>query len=375
VTKTEVHPFRPLFLCAAGFASLGMLAWGVFLSRGWLPATALPPLLWHGHAMLFGFAGALVGGFLLTAAANWTGLRTTTPATLTLLTGLWLAARIAMFLPGHLLVWAAGFDLAYLLLLALLVGQVLVRADNRRNLFVIGILLAYALLDLLFFAGARRQAPLATHALLLCVDLLTLLMLVIGGRVIPFFTGRRLPQLRLSQRKFLNGAVNAGALLVLLADAAEIPAAARGVLMLALAGMACWRLLGWRSLACRGEPMLWVLHLGYLWLVIGLAIRGLGLTDSFGVPEIETLHGITVGALGTLSIGMMTRVAQGHSGTDIAANRWLVIAFVLPSLAAVLRLAGGAVLWPAAAAAWMLAFALYIVAIGPLLLRGAARRR
>jgi uncharacterized protein involved in response to NO len=121
--------------------------------------------------------------------------------------------------------------------------------------------------------------------------------------------------------------------------------------------------------------MLWVLHLGYLWLVIGLTVRGLGLTDSFGVPEIETLHGITVGALGTLSIGMMTRVAQGHSGTDIAANRWLVIAFVLPSLAAVLRLAGGTALWPAAAAAWMLAFALYIVAVGPLLLRGAARRR
>ncbi|MGH8505431.1 MAG: NnrS family protein [Stenotrophobium sp.] len=374
MTKSAIHPFRPLFLCAAGFASLGMLIWGLFLHLGWRPAGALPPPLWHGHAMLFGFAGALIGGFLLTAAANWTGLRTTTPATLMLLVGLWLAARIAMFLPDEFLDWAAGFDLAYLLLLALLVGRVLVRANNRRNLFVIGILLAYALFDLLFFAGARQRTPLATHALLLCVDLLTLLMLVIGGRVIPFFTGRRLPRLRLSERKSVNVAVNVGALLVLLADAVEIPAVPRGVLSLVLAVVASWRLLGWRGWACRGEPMLWVLHLGYLWLVIGLAIRGLGLAGAVDVPEIDALHGITVGALGTLSIGMMTRVAQGHSGADIRANRWLVMAFLLPSVAAVLRLAGGAPLWPAAATAWTLAFALYLAAIGPLLLRGSASK-
>lgn len=374
MTKPAIHPFRPLFLCAAGYASVGMLIWGMFLHLGWLPTTTLPPLLWHGHAMLFGFASALIGGFLLTAAGNWTGLNTTTPATLLLVVVLWLAARIAMFLPGDFLGWAASLDLAYLALLALLVGRVIVRANNKRNLFVIGILLLYAIFDALFFIGARRQTPLAVHALLLCVDLLTLLLLVIGGRVIPFFTRRKLPELQLSEHKFVNIAVNVGALVVLLANAVEMSAVMRGVLSLALALMVLWRLQGWRSWACRGEPMLWVLHLGYLWLAVGLTIRGLGLVGTIALPEVETLHGLTVGALGTLAIGMMVRVAQGHSGTDIRANFALIIAFVLPSVAALLRLCGDATLWSAAATAWTLAFAIYCVALGPLLLRGAARK-
>lgn len=368
-----IHPFRPLFFGAAAFASLGMILWGLFLHLGWLPTTMLSPPLWHGHAMLFGFASALIGGFLLTAVANWTGLAPTTPLSLAVLFTLWLAARIT-FMTALPLALAAALELTYLLGLALLVGRVIVRADNRRNFFVVGLLLSYAALDAAFLFGASHGTALASHALVWTVDWLTLLMLVIGGRVIPFFTGRRLSNLSVTNHKTLMLVVNLGALLALLIDIGGAPAAWRGALWLLLGVLALVRLAGWRGWSTLHEPMLWSLHLGYLWLAIGMALRGLGLLGVWAqTPGLHSsLHGITIGALGTLSLAMMTRVSQGHSGVAIRANRWLAIAFLLPSGAALLRLAGGPALWPAAASLWTLAYLIYLGAIGPLLLRGRA---
>lgn len=368
-----IHPFRPLFFGAAAFASLGMILWGLFLHLGWLPMSALPPPLWHGHAMLFGFVSALVGGFLLTAAANWTGMATTTPGSLAALFTLWLAARIA-FMTALPLALAAALELAYLLGLALLVGRVIMRAGNRRNYFIIGLLLSYAALDAAFLFGAAQGTALASHALEWTVDWLTLLMLVIGGRVIPFFTGRRLSNLNVTDRKPLMLAVNLGAALALLIDIANAPATLRGALWLLLGVLALLRLAGWRGWGTLHEPMLWSLHLGYLWLAIGMALRGLGLLGVWvQTPGLHSsLHGITIGALGTLSLAMMTRVSQGHSGVAIRANRWLAVTFLLPSGAALLRLAGGPALWPVAASLWTLAYLIFLGAIGPLLLRGRA---
>lgn len=352
-----------------------MLTWGAFLHFGWVPSAALLPIPWHGHAMLYGFAGALVGGFVLTAAANWTGLRTTTPFTLGTLVVLWLLARIALLSP---LPWWLGavFDIAYLLGLSMLTGRVIMKTHNRRNLFVVGILLIYAAIDAWFFVGvARNEMGWMTHSLLVCVDLLTLLMLAIGGRVIPFFTTRRMPELNIASSKTLTLGVNGGALLALLCDLVAAPDPARGVISVALALLALMRLAGWRGWRTLREPMLWVLHLGYLWLVVGLALRGLGLLGIWAQPEIETLHGVTVGALGSLSIGMMARVALGHSGQPISANRWLIVAFLLPSVAAIVRLACGPAGWTWAACLWVLAFAIYLGALGPLLVRGRPLRR
>ncbi len=368
---TPIHPFRPLFFGAAAFASLGMILWGLFLHLGWLPMSALPAPLWHGHAMLFGFASALIGGFLLTAAANWTRMVTTTPASLATLFTLWLAARI-VFMTTLPLALAAALELAYLLGLALLVGRVVVRAGSRRNFFVIGLLLSYAALDAAFLFGAAYGTALASHALVWTVDWITLLMLAIGGRVIPLFTGRRLSNLKVTDRKPLMLAVNLGALLALLIDIADAPAALRGALWLLLGVLALLRLAGWRGWGTLHEPMLWSLHLGYLWLAIGMALRGATLLGLWvQLPGLNnSLHGITIGALGTLSLAMMTRVAQGHSGVAIRANRWLVAAFLLPSGAALLRLSGRPELWPAAACLWVLAYLIYLGTVGPLLLRG-----
>jgi uncharacterized protein involved in response to NO len=136
-----LHPFRPLFFCAALAASVGMLAWGAFLHYGWLPSAALQnPFYWHAHVMLFGFASALVGGFLLTASANWTGIATTTRRSLWLLTATWVIARVLLLTPLPFWVGAL-FDVGYLFGLVFLVGRVLWLSRNKRNAFLIGILL------------------------------------------------------------------------------------------------------------------------------------------------------------------------------------------------------------------------------------------
>ncbi|MGH8211600.1 MAG: NnrS family protein [Rhodanobacteraceae bacterium] len=367
-------PFRPLFLCAALFATLGMLAWGLFLHLGWNPSAALAPIPWHAHAMLYGFAGALIGGFALTASGHWTGIPTTTPLSLALATLSWLVARIALLLAAPLALGAA-FDVIFLLLVAGLVARVVLQSNNRRNFFLVAILLGYAALDVWFYvAVARMDFEQVTRALLVCVDLLTVLMLAIGGRVIPFFTSRKMPDLKMTQFAALNIAVNAGAAILLLLDLSGVGGLPRGAGMLALALLAFLRLLGWRGWGTLREPMLWVLHLGYLWLAIGLTLRGLGLAGFWNQSEIETLHGITVGALGTLSLGMMTRVSLGHSGRQIRASAPLVAVFVLPTVAAILRLAIGPAGWTWAACAWILAFLIWLIVMTPVLLRGVPRR-
>ncbi|MGH8184236.1 MAG: NnrS family protein [Rhodanobacteraceae bacterium] len=369
--RPPLHPFRPLFFCAALAASLGMLAWGAFLHFGWLPSAALLPIPWHAHMMLYGFAGALVGGFLLMASANWTGTATTSRRGLWLLTATWVVARILLLTPLPFWVGAL-FDVGYLFGLVFLVGRVLWLSRNRRNAFLIGILLVYAGLDIVFYVGALQvNMPLMSRALIGTVDLLLVLMLAIGGRVIPFFTGRKLAGHAMWVNKYLIWVVNGGGALVLVCGLCGVPSLPRGTLMLVVALLALIRLIGWRGWRAWREPMLWVLHLGYLWLAVGLAVRGLALVGVYSTPELDTLHGITVGALGTLSLGMMVRVAQGHSGVPIQANAVLATMFALPTVAAILRLGfnqpNG---WVWAAAAWFVAYAVYLVAIGPLLVRG-----
>jgi len=189
--------------------------------------------------------------------------------------------------------------------------------------------------------------------------------------VIPFFTGRKLAGHTMWVNKYVIFAVNGGGALVLLCGLAGAPGLARGILMLMVAALALTRLIGWRGWRTWREPMLWVLHLGYLWLAIGLAVRGLALIGVYAMPELDTLHGITVGALGTLSLGMMVRVAQGHSGVPIRSSVALAIMFALPTVAAILRLGFNQPTgWVWAAAAWFVAYAIYLFAIGPLLVRG-----
>lgn len=361
------QPFRLFFLGASLFASLGMLLWATFLHLGLLPGSSLPPLLWHGHEMLFGFAGALIAGFLLTAVANWTGQATTTPLTLTLLVAIWLLARLGFLMPGTFpFSVAATVDCAFFPLLAVIIARPIVRARNYRNLFVIGLVAAFALADLLFFlgdSGAINLSP--TRTLFWMIDLLTVLMLAIGGRVIPFFTGRRLPSVQVYRNAWLDRSVNGGAALLILLDLVAPGSMLLGVMSLAVAALALARLIGWRPWRTVPEPMLWILHIGYLWLIAGLTVRGIALLGG-PLREITALHAITVGGLGSLAIGMMLRVSQGHTGRVISAGPVMTAAFLLVSVATLLRLTDLSGMLPLAGTLWAVAFAMLFFKLLPI---------
>lgn len=360
-----LQPFRLLFAGASLWASAGMSLWAGFLHLGWLPATTLSPLLWHGHEMLFGFGGALMAGFLLTAVANWTGMPTSTPPSLALLVALWLAARLAFLLPALPYAVSAALDCTFFPLLGALVARPLLQARDRRNLFLIPLLLALALADLLFHlaAAGRLRLP-ADRVLGWAIDLLTVLMLVIGGRIIPFFTTRRLSAVHPRRRRALDWSVNGGALLMALIDVAAPSSAWLGGASLLLAILVLLRLWGWQPWRSWREPMLWVLHLGYLWLAAGLGLRAVALLSG-GLPEITALHALTVGALGSLAIGMMTRVGLGHTGRRLHAGNWMTAAFLLVQAAALLRVGADGNLLPLAASLWTLAFAIYFLRFLP----------
>jgi len=360
-----MQPFRLFFLGTALFATLGMLAWGLFLHLGMLPAGVLPALYWHGHEMLFGFAGALMAGFMLTAVANWTGRATTRPITLIVLAAVWLLARLLFLYPGKIpYVLPATLDVLFFPLLALYVSLPIIAARSWHNLFLIPLLLLFALLDLLFHMAVRGFIGIPpTRILVWVIDLLALLMLVMGGRVIPFFTSRRFPQVHIPRWRWLDWSVNAGAALLFVVDILWPASSVVAILSLVVSLLALVRLMAWQPYCGLAEPMLWVLYLGYLWLAVGLALRGVALLTG-SLTEITALHAITAGALGSLSIGMMTRVALGHTGRPLKAGYAMSGAFLLVNVAALLRIITPGFL-PLAALLWALAFVIYLVRFVP----------
>lgn len=362
-----IRPFRPLFLMAALYAALAAIIWLVALQSTWMPGTTLTLAQWHDHELLFGFGGALISGFLLTATAHWTGATTVTPWALTALCVLWLAARVGFFAAFPLGLIAA-LDLAWLALLGVLVGRVIVRKRSRNHYVVIALVGSYFALDAAFFGLALAGSALASRALAWSVDWITILMLVIGGRIIPYFS-TVVPRVDPVYR--YGRVVGMGAALALLLDVVDAPAALRGAWWIIVALFTLSRLEGWHGWRCAREPMLWSLHLGYLWLAIGMFVRGIALL-SHARWEPATLGLITVGALGTLSLSMMTRLSQGRSKSWIRANGALVVAFLLPSAAAIAGLVPLRTATWISAALWIGAYLIYLVVIGPLLIRGRA---
>lgn len=368
-------PFRPFFMAAAAHAVLAVVVWALFLMHGTLSAAVLPdPFLWHGHAMISGFAGAVIAGFLLTAAASWTGRPTTSPGVLIAVVGLWLVARVGDYTAAIPPLVALVADGGFWLMLALLVSRVVIATGNRRNLGFALLPLAFGAFDLAWHLDhAGFAAGTARPALWIGVDLLTVILGTMGGRVIPFFTGNRLPMARV--RNAMSLQVATAALLVALVPANFFfrGSALAALIMLAAGALLLVRLVGWNPAATRREPMLWILHAGYAWLGIGLLLRALAIASG-AFPESTALHAITVGALGGLALGMISRVALGHTGRAIGAPRVLVVAFGFVVLAAVARLSAlfAAPAWLAlgiSSGLWALAFAIYLWKFVPILLK------
>jgi uncharacterized protein involved in response to NO len=193
------------------------------------------------------------------------------------------------------------------------------------------------------------------------IDLLVVMMVIVGGRIIPFFTERRVTGVR--RIRWVERTTNTAPIVLAVVDIVDPRSVYVGVLSPLLAALLIIRMYGWRPWAVRDEPMLWVMHLGDLWLAIGLCLRALSLLGH-GFPELTALHAITVGALGSFAIGMMTRVPLGHTGRPIAAGRVMTGAFILINVAAVLRV-GVPSMIPLAGILWALGFGIYFVTFLP----------
>lgn len=362
--------FRPLYLLAALFAAIAIPVWAIAHSGGIeLP---IPGMWWHAHEMIFGFAVAVIIGFLLTAGRNWTGLDTPSGRPLMMLAALWLAGRLAMAFGSG--AWVAIVDLAFLPAAAAVLLRVLVKAKSTRNYFV-GVLPAMLALANLFFhlavLGVIDADPLT--AMHLALGLIVVLETVIGGRVIPMFTFNGLRGVKQWRDIRLDwaAAIATGVALLLWALGAGAWA---GPVSLLAALLQAVRLGGWNPWATRGTPLLWVLHLGYLWIPLGLALVALA---QFGVlPRSAGIHALAIGATGGLIIGMITRTALGHTGRMLVAGPMETAAYALVLLAALVRVltvalipaaqAGGV---HAAATLWSLGFLVYLWRYGPFLLR------
>jgi uncharacterized protein involved in response to NO len=364
--------FRPFYLLASGFAALSVPLWALQFS-GLLPGAYLQGPAWHAHEMLFGFALAVIVGFLFTAGRNWTGQPTPTGAPLAALALLWVAARLLVLTPWSLA--AALANVAFPLAAAIALAVPFVRARNRRNYFFVGLLLLMAVAAAGVHAAQHGVGIVPLHGgLQLGLDVVLFILSVMGGRVIPMFTNNGVPGAAAMRDPFVEKAALGLVLALALTDATGLADAPLAL----IAGLACLahatRWILWQPWKTRAVPLVWVLHLAYLWVPVHLGLRA-GAEAGLVAASLAT-HALTVGAIGGLVIGMMTRTARGHTARPLRADRvdtacyGLVLSacavrVVLPLFAPTLTLAAIQV----SAALWSAGFGLYALRYGPVLTR------
>lgn len=361
--------FRPFFLMAGALAALWIVLWLLALFVPLRPPLAANGAEWHAHEMIFGFGVAVLAGFLLTAAKNWTRQPTPKGAPLVGLVLLWLLGRVVMVfgaqLPSALV---AVVDITFLPVLAVVLALPLWRARSHRNYPFVALLLALSGVNLLFHLAPLLRLTTTTIA----VEVMVVFLVVMGGRVIPAFTRNALPRARVTSRRWLDALAIAACVAYPIARLADLGLAS-DVIGLMAGAFNLARLAGWDSWATRRSPILWVLHLGYLWIGVGYLMLGL-VRWLPGLAGSAPLHALTVGALGSLTLGMMSRVGLGHTGRPLVLARSMSLAFVLLTVAAltrvVLPLVSPDLMTSAlvvSGAAWSCAFAVFVVVYWPIL--------
>jgi uncharacterized protein involved in response to NO len=364
--------FRPFYLLASVFSAVSVGLWTLQYS-GWLGGAYLKGPLWHGHEMLFGYTVAVIAGFLLTAVRNWTGLPTPSGAPLAALAVLWVAGRVLVLTPWNLA--AAVASAAFPVAVAVAIAMPIVRSRNRRNYFFIALLGLLGVITLATHAalnGAIDVSP--RFALQLAIDVVLFIMAVMAGRVVPMFTNNGVPGTNATRRPWLERLALGSIIALFLADHVQsMPALAGAVALFAAivhaARLALWQ--GWRTLR---TPLVWVLHGAYAWIVIHLLLRALAAAG--WVAEPLALHALTLGAIGGLTIGMITRTARGHTARPLKADGYEATAYLLVFAAALARVFGPMLLpahylacVQASGLLWVAAFGLYAVRYWPVLTR------
>ena len=368
--------FRPFFLLSALFALLAIALW-VPAFVGWVSLSSYYGQIgWHSHEMIFGYTAAVIAGFLLTAVRNWTDMATAQGWTLAALTLIWCLGRILPFFPSALPpVLIALVDLSFLPALVVGIGVPLVRRGERRNLLFLPLTAVFWLANLLVHLALLGFAPnLAHQAVFLGLNLVVLLIVIMGGRVIPFFTEGALQGVRIKRWSVIEWFAIISVIAFTLAEFIFIDPRIAG----AFAGVAAIangiRLGGWYTHRLWRVPLLWMLHLGYSWIVVGFLLKtGAALAV---IPPQFTVHAFSLGAIGVVTMGMMARVSLGHTGRPLKVGPGMTIAFAAVNLAAVTRgllpilypqwlsqlviLSGGL---------WLVAYAIFIIVYVPILLQ------
>jgi uncharacterized protein involved in response to NO len=359
--------FRPFYLLGAAFAAVSIPAWLARYS-GLLPNMAHIDLNWHMHEMLYGFAIAVIIGFLYTAGRNWTGQWTPRGASLGMIVSLWLAGRVAMLADGGIV--AAVIDIAFVPVAVWPLYRVLKRSCNKRNLFLIGLLAMLALANVAFHAarlGWLAWSPATPlHA---AIMIIVIIEAAIGGRVLPMFTSNAVPGVHVVSRPRVDRVTLALTAVTGIAWVLSLPS----ILVAAVAGAAAVanaiRLAGWKPLRTLRNPLLWILHVSYAWLPLGLLLLAMAALGFVSVSA--AVHALVVGAMSGLIIGMITRTALGHTGRPLAAGAAETTMYALVQAGALARLiaAVGPYAWRdamlmLAAACWALAFVGYVAVYG-----------
>ena len=364
--------FRPFYLLASAFAALSIALWGLQFS-GLLAHAYLQGPLWHAHEMLFGFALAVVVGFLFTAGHNWSGQATPTGAWLAALAALWLAGRILVLTPWG---WtAAVVNTAFPLCAAIALGIPFYKSRNTRNYFFVGLLALMGLAELAVHLSALGvlQVP-GWAGIGLGLDVMLFIMAVMAGRVTPMFTNNGVPGAQATRQPQLEKIALGLVLALLLADLLQITGIALALLaaVAALAHLARWWL--WQPWKTLRVPLVWVLHMAYFWIPVHLLLRALAAMT--WVPSSAATHALTAGAIGCMVIGMMTRTALGHTGRLLRARKTEVGCYVLIGSAALVRvvvpLLSPALTYHAVIAAsilWSCGFGWYALSYWPILSR------
>ncbi|MCK9397601.1 MAG: NnrS family protein [Methylobacter sp.] len=362
------------FFALAGLAALVLIVfWNAIFNGELTSEHYFPNNYWHAHEMLLGYAVAVIAGFLLTAVKNWTSKPTLTGDQLAGLCLLWLYGRILPFYAGALPdALIALVDFSFLPVLAYQVSKPIVQAKQYRNMFFIGLLLLLALGNGLIHIEMLGYSNTAATGIRLVVATIIILILIIAGRVFPFFTERGIPGTLIIKNPMLDSLSIASAVIVFALQLFGISGTVLALAAIAAVAVNVARLSVWYVKRIWYVPLLWVLYAGYGWIILGFMLTVLSAYSV--VPPSLALHAFTLGGIGVLTLGMMARVSLGHTGRALKASNAIAIAFVMINVAALFR-----VLLPIAmpgwyenliyisTLSWLAAFSLFVFVYAPIL--------
>lgn len=367
--------FRPFFLLAGIWACTVVGLWILLLRGVVVLPTAFDLVAWHYHELIYGFVAAAMAGFLLTAIPNWTGRLPLQGWPLGGLVLLWVLGRVAVSYSYSVGLWtAAVLDMSFLVVFAAVVAREIAAGRNWRNLPILVALGLLILANAMSHAGAMGYFIWQDTGKRLALSVVVMLIALIGGRIIPSFTTNWLRRQEAENLPAPFGTYDRATLIIsILALAAWVMmdvTPLSGTALIVAGGLHAVRLARWRGAATGGEALLWILHVGYAWLPIGLLLLGLAAWQ----PDLGTsaLHALTVGGMGTMILAVMTRASLGHTKRELVAGRGTIVAYVLIMAAALARVTaplygnGFLLAVEIAAGAWIAAYALFVALYLPL---------